>query len=45
MYDPPILTGANIFVVIAVVLIAALAAIVVVDIYKGVVKKKSAEKK
>jgi hypothetical protein len=47
MFDPPITTAANIFVIVAVCLIAVGAAITVVDIYKGTVQKKkqASEKK
>ncbi len=39
MFDPPISSGANIFVIIAVGLMAIGAAITVVDIYQSTVKK------
>ncbi len=46
MYDPPILSGANIFILVAVSLIAAVAAVLVVDIYKtAIYKKKPSDKK
>jgi hypothetical protein len=46
MFDPPIASGANIFIIISVCLIAAGAAIVTIDIYKNTIlsKKKKAEK-
>jgi len=46
MFDPPITSGANLFVIIAVCLVAAGAAIVTIDIYKSAIlsKKKKAEK-
>jgi len=45
MFDPPISTGANIFIIIAVCLIAAGAAIAAIDVYKNTLsrKKKSEE--
>jgi len=45
MFDPPITSGANIFIIIAVCLIAAGAAIAAVDVYKNALpKKKSPDK-
>ena len=45
MFDPPITSGANLFIIIAVCLIAAGAAIAAVDVYKSTMpKKKKAEK-
>ena len=46
MFDPPITTGANLFIIISVLVIAAGAAIVTIDIYKNTIlsKKKKAEK-
>lgn len=46
MYDPPILSGANIFITVAVMLIAAVSAIIAVDVYKNTFgKKKPSDKK
>ena len=46
MFDPPITSGAEIFIIIAVCLIAAGAAIAAVDVYKNTLpKKKSPSKK
>jgi len=46
MFDPPITSGANIFIIIAVCLIAAGAAVAVLDIYRNTIpKKKDTEKK
>jgi len=46
MYDPPILSGANIFITIAVLLIAAVSAVIALDVYKNTVgKKKPSDKK
>ena len=46
MFDPPITDAANIFILITVGLIAAGAAIAVVDVYKIMLpKKKTPEKK
>lgn len=45
MFDPPITSGANIFIIIAVCLIAAGAAIAAIDVYKNTFpKKKNSEK-
>lgn len=45
MFDPPITSGANIFIIIAVCLIAAGAAIAAIDVYKNTLpKKKDSEK-
>ncbi len=45
MFNPPISSGADIFIIISVCLIAAGAAIAVVDVYKNVLpKKKNTEK-
>lgn len=41
MFDPPITSGANIFIIIAVCLIAAGAAIAAVDVYKNTLHKKN----
>jgi hypothetical protein len=40
MFDPPITSGANLFIIIALGLIAAVVAIVAVDVYKNVFSKK-----
>ncbi len=42
MFNPPIASGANIFIIITVILIAAVAAVAVIDIYKNAapIKKK-----
>ena len=40
MFDPPITSGANIFIIIAICLIAAGAAIAAVDVYKNALPKK-----
>ena len=40
MFDPPIGSGANIFIIIAVCLIAAGAAIAALDVYKSALPKK-----
>ena len=45
MFDPPITTGANLFIIIAVCLIAAGAAIAVVDVYKNALPKKKGQEK
>lgn len=45
MFDPPILSGANIFVIIAVCLIAVGAAITAVDIYQSTAPKKKEQSK
>jgi len=45
MFDPPISSGANIFIIIAVCLIAAGAAIAVLDVYKNALPKKKDSKK
>ena len=45
MFDPPITSGANLFIIIAAVLIAAGAAIVAVDVYKDLLFKKEKGKK
>lgn len=46
MFDPPITSGANLFVIIAVCLIAAGAAIVTIDVYKNaLLSKKKKDKK
>ena len=45
MFDPPITAGANIFIIVALCLIAAVAAISAVDVYKNAFpKKKKSEK-
>jgi hypothetical protein len=41
MFDPPITSGANIFIIIAVCLIAAGAAVAVLDVYKNTLPKKN----
>jgi hypothetical protein len=40
MFDPPISSGANMFIIIALGLLAAVAAIIVVDVYKNTFQKK-----
>lgn len=40
MFDPPITSGANFFIIISLVLIAAVAAVVAVDVYKNVFSRK-----
>jgi hypothetical protein len=40
MFDPPITSGANLFIFIALGLIAAVAAIIAVDVYKTTFLKK-----
>ena len=46
MFDPPISSAADIFIIITVILIAAGAAIGTVDVYKSTIfKKKTSEKK
>ena len=40
MFDPPITSGANLFIIIAVILIGFGAAIVAVDVYKDLILKK-----
>ena len=40
MFDPPITSAANIFIIIALSLIAAGAAIIAVDVYKNTFSKK-----
>jgi hypothetical protein len=46
MLDAPIMTGANIFITTAIVIIAAVAAVMALDVYKNtVVKKKPSDKK
>lgn len=40
MFDPPISSGANMFIIIALGLLAAVAAIIVVDVYKNTFLKK-----
>ena len=40
MFNPPIGSGANLFIIITVVLIAAIAAVAVLDIYKKTAIKK-----
>lgn len=45
MFDPPITSGANLFIIIAVVIIAAGAAIVAIDVYKDLLFKKEKSKK
>ena len=46
MFDPPISSAAEIFIIISVILIAASAAIASVDVYKSTIfKKKTSEKK
>jgi hypothetical protein len=40
MFDPPITSGADLFIIIALGLIAAVAAIVAVDVYKSTFLKK-----
>ena len=45
MFDPPITTGANVFIIVAICLIAAVAAIAAVDVYKNAFpNKKKTEK-
>lgn len=41
MFDPPITSAANIFIIIAVCLIAAGAAVAVLDVYKNTLTKKN----
>lgn len=40
MFDPPITSGANLFIFIALGLIASVAAIIAVDVYKSTFLKK-----
>lgn len=44
MFDPPITSGANMFIIIAICLIAAGAAIAAVDVYKNTLPKKKKSK-
>ena len=46
MYSNPILSGANTFIIVTVILIGAVAAVMAVDIYKNTIyKKKPSDKK
>jgi len=45
MFDPPIASGANLFIIIALVILAAGAAVVAVDVYKDLIFKKDKAKK
>jgi len=45
MFDPPISSAADIFIIISVILIAAVAAIVSVDVYKSTIFKKDTSDK
>ena len=45
MFDPPITSGANIFIIIAICLIAAGAAVAVLDVYKNTLPKKNKPEK
>ena len=40
MFDPPITSGANLFIIVALTIIAAGAAIVALDVYKDLIFKK-----
>ncbi len=44
MFDPPISSGANLFIIVAVALIAVGAAIVAVDVYKDLILKRNKDK-
>ena len=41
MFNPPISSGANAFIIIAIVLIAAVAAVMAVDVYKNIFGKEN----
>jgi hypothetical protein len=45
MFDPPISSGANLFIIIAVILIGFGAAVIAVDVYKDLILKKIKDKK
>jgi hypothetical protein len=45
MFDPPIGSGANLFIIITVLLIAAGAAIAAVDVYKDIIQSKQEKEK